>query len=391
MKSAAWWAAAYPLMKALQMGANVVLAALLSPAVFGVMAIANAVMQGVYTISEIGMKPAVVRSHRGDDPALLNTAWTLAVIRGGLICAIVSVLAFPVADFYEAPELLVVLPVIGVSAIVGGLRSTNEITCHRELHEGRLALIELCENIAARSIMIIWAVLAPSVLALAGGSLVGVIVGCILTYVAIPGPRNRFFIEGRAVRELLSFGVWILVGAIVAFFGRQIDRFIIPFIGGLDFLGVYAMAITIAFLPREIAALMASRIYFPLAAKAFRQSSAHLRDASVRGKAVVFSVSSFAIFGMAMSSEYFFGLLYDDRYVDASWVAPLTGFIAWIGVLNDFAGKTLLAQGAVRTLAASSVVRLVSCVAIGLLGGWLGGVHGFIVGLAALVHGDQAS
>ncbi len=52
-------------------------------------------------------------------------------------------------------------------------------------------------------------------------------------------------------------------------------------------------------------------------------------------------------------------------------------------MLNDFAGKTLLAQGAVRTLAASSVVRLVSCVAIGLLGGWLGGVHGFIVGLAA--------
>ncbi len=383
MRSAAWWAAAYPFMKALQMVANVVLAALLSPAVFGVMAIANAVMQGVYTISEIGMKPAVIRSHRGGDPALLNTAWTLAVIRGIVICVLVSGLAFPVSHFYDAPELLIVLPLIGFSAIVGGLRSTNEITCHRELHEGRLAAIELCENIASRAVMIVWALLAPSVLALAGGSLAGMVVGCVLTYLAIPGPRNRFFIERKSVHEILTFGVWILVGAIIAFFARQIDRFIIPLIGGIEFLGVYAMAITIAFLPREFAALMGSRIYFPLAAKAFRHSVSQLRETSIRGKSIVLAMSSFAIFGVAMASEYFFILLYDDRYVDAVWIAPLTGIIAWIGVLNDFANKTLLAHGSVRTLAASSFVRLVGCLVLGLLGGWLHGMFGFIVGLAA--------
>ena len=382
IRSAAWWAAIYPIMKVLQVGANVALAALLSPAIFGVMAIANAVMQGVYTISEIGMKPAVIRSRRGDDPKLLNTAWTLAVLRGLLVFLIVSALAYPVSSFYSAPELMLVLPVIGLAAIASGFRSTNEITCQRELREGRLAVIELCENIAGRTVMIGWAILAPGVLALAGGSLVGVLVGCVLTYVAIPGPRNRFLIERNAVRELLSFGVWILVGAVIAFFGRQVDRFIIPIIGGLDFLGVYAMAITIAYLPRELAALMASRIYFPLAAKAFRQSPEHLREASKRGKAIVLPLSSFAIFGMAMSSEYFFALLYDDRYVDAGWIAPLSGIIAWIGITNDFAGKTMLAQGAVRSLAASSLVRLLGCVGFGLLGGWLSGMFGFIIGLA---------
>ena len=109
IRSAAWWAAIYPVMKVLQMGANVALAALLSPATFGIMAIANAVMQGVNTISEIGMKPAVIRSQRGQDPTLLNTVWTLSVIRGCFVFLILIAVAYPVSSLYSAPEFLVVL------------------------------------------------------------------------------------------------------------------------------------------------------------------------------------------------------------------------------------------------------------------------------------------
>ena len=59
----------------LRFGSNLLLTRLLVPKMFGVMAVAMLVIIGLAMFSDLGLKPSVVHSRRGNEPVFLNTAW----------------------------------------------------------------------------------------------------------------------------------------------------------------------------------------------------------------------------------------------------------------------------------------------------------------------------
>ena len=69
----------------LRFGSNLLVTRLLVPKMFGVMAIAMLVIIGLGMFSDLGLKPSVVHSRRGDDPVFLNTAWVTQILRGMLL------------------------------------------------------------------------------------------------------------------------------------------------------------------------------------------------------------------------------------------------------------------------------------------------------------------
>lgn len=77
-----WIVGAFGASQVLRLGLNIVLAALLFEEAFALMAIVTAVMIGLGGFSDIGLQQNVIQSSRGDEPAFLNTAWTMQVIRG---------------------------------------------------------------------------------------------------------------------------------------------------------------------------------------------------------------------------------------------------------------------------------------------------------------------
>jgi O-antigen/teichoic acid export membrane protein len=79
----------------------------------------------------------------------------------------------------------------------------------------------------------------------------------------------------------------------------------------------------------------------------------------------------------------FFQFLYDDRYHAASWMAQLAMVALWFAILNDSAGRALLALGDSRSIAVSSIARAIAA-ALGCIVGYaLGAVPGLILGGAA--------
>lgn len=380
---ASWWAAMYPVQKVVQLASNVLLAALLSPAIFGLMALGKSVLQGLRMFSEMGLRPAIVSSPRGDDPDFLNTAWTLQAIRGLVLTLAMAVAAWPAAWFYGESTLLWLLPVLGLGQLIGGFRSTRFISLNRELREKPQAIVELVVGLVSRGSMIVWALIVPSVWALAGGSLIGAVLGVILSHTVVSGIRNRFRWDRAAVREIVHFGVWILIGTIIAFFAGQLDRIMLPKLDSIDLLGVYAISWTIAAMPRELASLVTSKILFPLMSKIVREDRERFAQRLRWLRGGTLPLALWGTLGMMLLAGWFFNLLYDARYADAAWMAPMLGLATWIAILNGAANRALLSMQQSRPLAFSGGLKLVILAGGALLGYHLYGVPGFILGVAA--------
>src|ERR1700730_13654556 len=109
-----WTVMDYGCSMALRVVNSVVLTRLLLPESFGLMALVATLVVGISLMSDIGLGASVIQNRRGDDPVLLNTVWTLQVLRGAGIFVVSLVLAWPMAQLYHEPKLKGLLPALGL-------------------------------------------------------------------------------------------------------------------------------------------------------------------------------------------------------------------------------------------------------------------------------------
>ena len=162
LRGAALTGGSFVLMQALRFGSNLILARLLFPEAFGLMALVTMIVMGLTLLSDSGVQQSIMQHERGDEADFLNTAWTLNAVRGVLLWLIACALAWPVAQVYDAPELLVVLPVATLSLVCMGLAPTKVYTAQRHLQLGRITAIEMGTQIVSIAIMIVTALVTGS-------------------------------------------------------------------------------------------------------------------------------------------------------------------------------------------------------------------------------------
>ena len=135
----------YGLSQALRFGSNLVMTRLLVPDAFALMAIATVVMIGLTMFSDLGLKPIIIQSTRGNDAKFLNTAWTVQIIRGAFLWLIAIGISFVpllassanlVAEnsVYADPRLPYVIVALSFSLFIGGLNSTKIFEASRRTH-----------------------------------------------------------------------------------------------------------------------------------------------------------------------------------------------------------------------------------------------------------------
>src|SRR5690606_38874266 len=189
---------------------NLMLTRLLFPGAFGALALVLVVLVGVQMSSHVRIGAAISRSARVDDPAFLNTAGTLNVFRGAALWGMTCLVAWPAAWFYEVPELALMVPVAGLTLLIGGFNPTRIDTANRHLLLVRVTLLDLAAQIGGILVMVGFAWFTGSSWALVVGAVAQVLLKLFLTSGFLPGPANRFRWEKDAARELVHFGKWIL-------------------------------------------------------------------------------------------------------------------------------------------------------------------------------------
>lgn len=173
LRSGFWTIFGFGMQSVLRLGSNLILTRILAPDMFGLMALAVTFVTGVSLMSDLGTKHSVIRSTRGEDEDFLATAWTVQVIRGGVITVIACAIAWPAARLYEQPELFVVLCALSLSSILAGFNSISMATASRQMALGRQILVDLSSQAVMVTVMIGTAFILESVWALVIGTLIG--------------------------------------------------------------------------------------------------------------------------------------------------------------------------------------------------------------------------
>lgn len=394
-RAGGWSFAGYGISQALRLGGNLVMTRLLAPEMFGMIAIATLVTVVLGMLSDVGLQQNIVQSPRGDDPAFLDTAWVVQIIRGGGLWLIALLLSgglyagnlydlFPGDSVYATPLLPAVIAVSSFAAVIAGFASTNIASACRHFNQRRVVQIEIIAQVAALSVMVAVGITTRSVWALVIGGLVATLTGTILSHLWMDGISNRFRLDSSALSELIGFGKWILVSSAVGILAINGDRILLGAYVDAHTLGLYAIAILIAGSIEGLLGRIFSTVSLPTLSEVARNNFQGLRDVYYKlrmpGDLLLLFVSGL----LFTAGHQVINLLYDDRYVAAGEmleILALSLFTARFGVAHQI----YLAMGVPRYLAVINTVRFISLFTLVPISYHLGGLQAAIWGIA--LHG----
>lgn len=336
---------------------NLIITRLLVPEQFGIMALVNVFITGLYLFSDIGIGPNIIQNPRGDDPVFLNTAWTVQVLRGMILWVAACLLAWPLARFYARPELLYLLPVVGLSAPIGGLESTRLFTQNRRLALGRVSVVELISQVSGIVAMLLSAAATHSIWSLVIGALVSALVKTALSHTVLPGERNRFAWDASSRKSLIDFGRWIFVSTAITFLSGQSDRLILAKLVSDSRLGLYAIAVNLAVLPANIIGQLSQRVLFPIIADTLRRGGHDWSSIRRNHTHLLLVMAPIIAMGIVLAPPAV-SLMYRSAYWE---VGTLTSYLTvgtWLGAVSTSYTVVLMAAGRPKYMSLGSVAKI---------------------------------
>lgn len=354
----------------IRLGSNLFLTRFLLPEAFGLMAIAFSLIAGISMLSDIGINANIIQSERGASLSFLRTAWTVQIIRGGVICLGVVVLAAilytlqsagitPDGSVYSDPSLLGIVLALSVIPLLQGGLSVNFHVAERNIDQRRRVILELISSLVPIPVMAGLILLSPSVWVLVIGALFGELLKVSLSHWIFRGPENRFQLEREAVRSLISFGKWILLSSLLGFLALQGDKLLLGGLLSAEQLGWYAIAGLFIAAAEQIIRRFQSSIGFPLIAEQARVG----RDAFVAAyyKFRLYFDPLILIAGGILFAlgQNVVDLLYTEKYQNAGWMLQILAVRIMLLVYAS-QGQAFLAQGRPKVLSTLILVRVLT-------------------------------
>lgn len=336
MRSSVFTIIGFGLSQAIRFGSNLILARLLFPEAFGTMALVSVLMAGLFMLSDLGIQPAIQSSERGDEPNFLNTAWSLNIIRSVVLFIAACGLAWPMAWFYEEPQLMYLVPVTATGILLLALEPTRAETASRHMMLGRVTQLEIASQVISVASMLILAYLTQSIWALVAGNVIASGARAALAWVMLPGISNRWHLERQSVKELITYGRWIFFSTIAGFIVLQSDKLILGHFLNLSDLGLYNIGSFLAAFPMMVGMMLTQRLMIPI----YRESPPGESEENFkRLRRIRAMLSLFLILGfapLALLGVWIVDFLYDDRYA----IAGLVTVVVALSYLPQTVGLT---------------------------------------------------
>jgi O-antigen/teichoic acid export membrane protein len=253
--------------------------------------------------------------------------------------------AAPVAQFYDAPILMAVLPVAGLYFVTGALGSVALPLLQKRMQFKRLNSFELLQQVISSSAHIFLAYLSPTVWALVLGGLVATAARSLSTYFILPGVRPRLHISKDYAWQIFSFGKWIFISSIIYFLSMNFDRLFFAKVSALEVLGVYGIARALCDMIGTLSIRLNNFIVFPLVAASQTTARNVLRAALINKRLAVLLVGAIGIALLTAVADWVTNTLYDNRYEAAGWMLAVLSVGAWFSIISSLNEATLLGLG----------------------------------------------
>ena len=373
----------YGVSQALRLASNLILTRLLFPEAFGMMTLISVILIGLTLFSDIGISPSISQSKRGDDPAFLDTAYSLQAIRGVGLWLAACLLAYPASLFYDAPDLLHYLPVASFAMVIIGLNTTRIYTAYRHLQLGRVTFVDVAAHVIQLVVIVLLAWMTRSVWALVVGDVIYAIAHLVLAKTFLAGHRNRFGWEKAAAHELIHFGKWIFISTVFNFFAQQGDKLVLGKYFSLGTLGIYNIGYYFGTFPLVIAREIVNRVLIPVYRDVAEDGSPESARRLIQMRYAMTGSLMAMLILLAISGHALINTLYDARYITAGAMLVLIAAAMMPEAIGISYDRAALAAGDSKRFFVISAARGTFGVLALLIGVHFWGAVGAIAGIGA--------
>jgi len=375
MRAGAWLGVGSVADQTLRFVRNLVLARLMAPSAFGAMAIALSASSLIATLTEIGVRMAIIQNSHGREERYLHTGWWLGMTRAFALYCVVFAIAPFVSRFYGAPELTGLLRVILLSAVFNGAMSPQSTLAEKDMRFARYAAVSSGGNVCGVLLTIGLSLLRRDVWGLAFGYVSESAFQCALSYLLCPG-RPRLTLDYEAARDLLRFSRGLFGLGFLTLVYNRADVFVLARLYSSASVGIYTMAVGLVMAPASFLIGVMTQPLLPALSR--------VQDNVQTINRVLMEVTSWLValglpvaVAVSFCARSILAITYGSRYAMAAGCLAMGPWVVLLTILNAMLTVPLFAKGrpdlhryAVATTAAIMLLIVYpACKSLGIVGG----------------------
>jgi PST family polysaccharide transporter len=305
------------------------LARLLEPKTFGLVAMASVFLAFIQLFLDQGFSVALIQRHK-IEPEHLDTAFWTNIGIGALLTLFGIASAGLVADFFKQPELTAIIRWLSLSFLLSGLSAVPQAIFSRNLAFKPLAIRSLVAVLAGGLVGVAMALTNFGVWALVGQQLVNSLVQVIVLWWASDW-RPGFQISKKHFQELFFYGINVVGIGILNFFNRRGDDLLIGYFLGPVALGYYSIAYRLLLIMTQLLTGVTSQVAMPTFSR-LQQDLEQLRSGYYMATQLTSFMAFPAFFGIAVLAPILVPFLFGPQ-----WLAsiPVIQILVFIGVLHS--------------------------------------------------------
>ncbi len=365
---------------------NMLLTRLLAPEAFGTMAIILSTSSVLQSLTEVGVREALIQNPRGTEDEIVGAAWWLAFGRAIGFYLILFLTAPLIGKFYNNVDLSLLLRVATIGVLFDGAISTRAYVALKQMKFNRWAIANHGGGICGVVLTLILSYFIRGVWALVLGYCAESVFRCILSFIVCPyTPPLKW--NRQAALELLRFSRGVFGLPVLNLIFIRADIFVLAKLYSSADIGFYSMAIYLIQTPVTFIMNLLGQTLMP--------TYAHIQDDKKRVNKILLQITT-AIFVVGMPVIvfiYFSGhslltLVYGHRYTVGSGAFFLASIVALFNLANSQITLVFYAKGLPqlhrRSVALMAIIMVLLIYPFakhfGLLGGQWAAIIAVVVG-----------
>lgn len=348
----------------LHTGSTMVLARLLTPADFGLIAMVSAVTGFVGMFKDAGLSLATVQREQITHEQVSALFWINIAL--GLVVSLVTIALAPVVSwFYSEPRLTLITIALASTFVVGGATVQHEALLQRQMRFAALVAIQLLSLTAGIVTAIVIASIHQTYWALISMSISAALVNAVAVWLVCPWvPSLPKWTAG--VAPMLKFGGGLTGFNVVNYFARNLDNVLIGWWWGPGPLGVYSKAYALLMLPlRQVNAPIVSTA-MPLLSRLVSQPSRY-RRAYLRIHQAICVITMPLVVVLIVLADLVVVLFLGSQWAAAAPIFAILGTAGLVQPANSVLGALYISQGRARDQFILGLINSSSTVAVFLL------------------------
>lgn len=357
---------------------NVILARLLGPEMFGMAMILTLTAQFFDQMTDSGANKFIVQDDEGDSPRAMSMIHLVTFGRGVLIAAAMVLLAWPLANFYNQPEMAGALAFLAFAPLASGFAhwDIRRVQRHHNfLPESRTMVVSEVTGL-----------LVSAVVAWFTRDYTAVLWGLIARWAALSLTSHfvaetpwRIGYSRDIAKRLWQFGWPLPFNGALLFFAGQGDRLLIGNQLGVRELGLYSTTLLLIFYPMSVMQRYLSVMHLPTIAQS-RDDPASFRHAEDAFRGEVIGLGILMALGFTVVAPTVIYHFYGAAYAQSPLLVGMIGVLQMLRSSRAWSSTVSMGVGSSGNILAGNVIRLLAF-PFGVLGVWLGdGLVGLTVG-----------